>query len=102
MHTGPQNPAGVPGGRVPPHNLEAERSVLGAVLVNNDGIHRVVEVGIEPREFYRDNHQKIFKTLLALSERGEPLDLVTLTSALRDRNWYEGVGGAAALTSLFE
>ena len=90
------------GGRVPPHNMEAERSVLGAVLVNNEAIHRVVEIGIEARDFYREAHQKIFEALISLSERGEPVDLVTLTAALRDRNWYEAVGGTATLTSLFE
>lgn len=93
---------GVPGGRIPPHHTEAERSVLGAILLNNESIHRVLEVGLEPRDFYREAHQKVFETLLALSERGEPVDLVTLTSALRDRGWYEAVGGTATLTSLFE
>jgi replicative DNA helicase len=94
--------AGITGGRLPPHNLEAERSVLGAILVNNDAIHRVLEIGLEARDFYREIHQKIFEVLISLSERGEAVDLVTLTSALRDRNWYEIVGGTATLTSLFE
>jgi replicative DNA helicase len=92
----------VPGGRVPPHNVEAERSVLGAILLNNEALHRVVEVGVEPRDFYRDAHQKIFEAQMALSEKGEPLDLVTLTSLLRDRGWFDAVGGSATLTSLFE
>lgn len=92
----------VMGGRVPPHNTEAERSILGAILVNNESIHRVSEAGIEPRDFYRESHQKIYEVLLSLSERGEPLDLVTLTSVLRDRGWYDSVGGTATLTSLFE
>jgi replicative DNA helicase len=90
------------GGRVPPNHQEAERSVLGAILVHNEAIHRVIEVGLEPRDFYRESHQKIFEVLQALSERGEPLDLVTLTAALRDRSWYESVGGTATLTGLFE
>ncbi len=92
----------VVGGRLPPHNNEAERSVLGAILVNNEVIHRVIEIGLEARDFYREAHQKIFEVLMALSERGEPLDLVTLTAALRDRGAYEAVGGTATLTSLFE
>ena len=89
-------------GRLPPHNLEAERSVLGAILLQNDTIHRVVEIGLEARDFYRDNHRKLFEVVLSLSERGEPSDLVTLTAALRDRGWYDQVGGTATLTSLFE
>ena len=90
--------AGVRGGRVPPNNSEAERSVLGAVLVHNEAIHRVLEVGLEPRDFYRESHQKIFEVLISLSERGEPVDLVTLTAALRDRGTYESVGGSATRT----
>ncbi len=89
-------------GRIPPHNLEAERSVLGAVLVQNDAFFRVTEVGLEPRDFYRESHQKIFEVVLSLSEKGEPIDLVTLTSVLRDRGWYDSVGGTATLTGLFE
>ncbi|MBC7690378.1 MAG: replicative DNA helicase [Methylotenera sp.] len=88
--------------RIPPHNSEAERSVLGAILVQNEAYYRVVEVGLEPRDFYREAHSKIFETLSYLAGRGEPVDLVTLTSSLRDRNWYESIGGTAALTSLFE
>ncbi|MCM2276794.1 MAG: replicative DNA helicase [Oligoflexia bacterium] len=97
-----RGPHGVPGGRIPPHNTEAERSVLGAILLNNESVHRVLEIGLEARDFYRDAHQKIFEVLLALAERGEPLDLVTLTSALRDRGTFESVGGTVTLTSLFE
>lgn len=93
---------GIPGGRVPPHHEEAERSVLGAILLNNESIHRINEIGLEARDFYREAHQKIFEVILSLSERGEPVDLVTLTAALRDRGSFEAVGGTAALTSLFE
>ncbi len=90
------------GPRVPPHHLEAERSVLGAILLNNEAIHRVVELGIEPRDFYLETHSRIFETLLSLSSRGQALDLITLSSALRDRGWYEQLGGQATLTSLVE
>ncbi len=90
------------GPRVPPHHLEAERSVLGAILLNNEAIHRVVELGIEPRDFYLEPHGRVFETLLSLSARGQALDLITLSSALRDRGWYEGIGGQPALTALVE
>jgi len=89
-------------GRIPPHNAEAERSVLGAILLNNESIHRVVEVGIDPRDFYHESHQKIFEILLGLSERGQALDLITLSAALRDRGWYDAIGGQSLLTSLVE
>lgn len=92
----------VPAGRIPPHHSEAERSVLGAILLNNEAIHRVLEIGLDSRDFYREAHQKIFDVALSLSERGEPVDLVTMTSSLRDRGWFESVGGATTLTSLFD
>jgi replicative DNA helicase len=96
------SPSSFPGARVPPHNLEAERSVLGAILVQNDLIHRVLELGVEARDFYRESHQRIFEVMVSLSERGEPVDLVTLTSTLKDRGTFENVGGTTTLTSLFE
>ena len=92
----------VSSGRIPPHHAEAERSVLGAILLNNESIHRVLEIGLEARDFYKEAHQKIFDMSLALSERGEPVDLVTMTTSLRDRGWFEHVGGSATLTSLFD
>jgi replicative DNA helicase len=90
------------GARVPPHHLEAERSVLGAILLNNEAIHRVVEIGIEPRDFYLEAHSRVFETLLSLSSRGQALDLITLSSALRDRAWYDDIGGQPTLTALVE
>lgn len=99
QNQGPPPPGGP---RVPPHNLEAERSVLGAILLQNASIDAVVSQGLEGRDFYRDAHAKIFETLQALHDRSEPLDMVSLSSALRDRNWFDQVGGTPALTSLFE
>ncbi len=92
----------IPGGRVPPHHHEAERSVLGAILINNESIHRVLEVGLETRDFYREAHQKIFDAVLSLSERGEPADLVTVQTLLKDRGALEMVGGVTTLTGLFD
>lgn len=92
----------LPAGRVPPHHSEAERSVLGAILLNNESIFRVLEIGLTPADFYQESHQKIFEVALALSERGQPVDLVTMTTSLRDRGWFERVGGSATLTSLFD
>lgn len=89
-------------GRVPPHNLEAERSVLGAILINNECFNQLNEVGLEAQDFYREAHRKIYEVMQRLLEKGEPVDLITLTSGLKDRGWFEGVGGTAALTGLFE
>jgi len=87
--------------RVPPQNLEAEESVLGGVLLDNTALDRVVEL-IQPDDFYRGAHRKLFNAMLELSERSEPVDLITLSEALRSRGDLADVGGAAYLGELAE
>ncbi len=60
-----------------PHNLEAERSVLGAILLDNEAFHPAIET-LEPGDFYQDGHRKIFARMVALSEERRAIDLVTL------------------------
>jgi replicative DNA helicase len=67
--------------RVSPHDLDAERAILGAILVNNDRLHDIGE-RIKPADFYRAAHQKLFEVMRGLSERGEAIDFVTVKSAL--------------------
>lgn len=85
-----------------PHDLEAERSVLGAILVNNSTLDQVRETGLEERDFFIDAHQRIYESACGLMDQGKPVDLVTITSILRDRNWYDQVGGVSTLTNLFD
>jgi replicative DNA helicase len=85
-----------------PQDLDAERSVLGAVLVNNNALDQVREVGVESRDFFLDHHQKIYEIGCFLADQGKPIDLVSISSALRDRGWYEQIGGVNTLTSLFD
>ena len=87
--------------RVPPQNLEAEESVLGGVLLDNAALDRVVEL-VQPDDFYRGAHRKLFNAMLALSERSEPVDLITLSEALRSRGDLADVGGTAYLGELAE
>ncbi len=89
-------------GRVPPHNIEAERSVLGAILLNGASLFQVQEMGLESRDFYLDAHQKVFDVLTELSRQGAPTDLVSLTAGLKDRSWHEAVGGVSYLSELLE
>ena len=63
--------------RALPHNLEAERTVLGAILIENEAFHNASEILTES-DFYRDAHRKIFSRMISLSERGDAIDLVTL------------------------
>jgi replicative DNA helicase len=85
--------------RLPPQNLEAETSVLGGVLLDNEALNRVLEV-IKEGDFYRESHRKIFSAILDLYERSEPVDLITLAEALRKREGLEEVGGIEYLNSL--
>ena len=85
--------------KVPPQNLEAERAVLGAILLDNQVIYSVMEA-LEPNAFYQEGHRTIFSSMLALNERGQPIDLVTLTNRLRSDGLLERAGGAGYIPSL--
>jgi replicative DNA helicase len=87
--------------KVPPHSIEAEEAVLGGILLDNNALDRAVEV-ILPDDFYREAHRKIMRAVLDLSERHEPVDLVTLADALRGRNELQDIGGASYLAELAE
>jgi replicative DNA helicase len=85
--------------RLPPQNLEAEMSVLGGILLENAALNRAMET-LRAEDFYRDAHRRIFDALIILSDRNEPADLVTLTSALKERGHFEEVGGSSYLSTL--
>jgi replicative DNA helicase len=85
--------------KVPPQNLEAERAVLGAILMDNETVFTVMEI-LEPSAFYQPSHRLIFKTMLDLSERGEPIDIVTLTDRLRTGGSLDKAGGPDYIPTL--
>src|SRR3989304_4689709 len=87
--------------RVPPQSTEAEQGVLGSTLLERDAIARVVEM-IRGDDFYREAHRRIYETMVDLFERGEPVDLITVTDRLKARGQLEDVGGAAYVTSLLD
>jgi replicative DNA helicase len=87
--------------KIPPQSIEAEESVLGGILLDNNALDRAVEV-IVADDFYREAHRKIMRAIIELSERHEPVDLVTLADALRGRNELQDVGGASYLVELTE
>jgi len=86
-------------GKLPPQNIEAEAAVLGAVLVNKDAMDKIADVLIA-EDFYRQDHQKIFRAVLRLFEKRSPIDLVTLTNELEALKELDAVGGAAYLAQL--
>lgn len=87
--------------KLPPQNLEAEQSILGGVLLNNQSLNQVLEILVVD-DFYSEAHRKIFTAVLDLSEKNEPIDLITLSDALKDRKRLDQVGGIAYLSSLVE
>ena len=87
--------------RVPPHNIEAEQSVIGGILLDNEVLPNVLEI-LRGGEFYRAAHRTIFAAVMELFERNEPCDLVTLSDLLRSQKKLEEVGGASYLASLVD
>ena len=87
--------------RIPPQNLEAEVSVLGAVLQESGALLKAMET-LRPGDFYKEAHRKIFAACVELFERNEPVDLVTLANELMQRKVLEEVGGASYLASLVD
>jgi len=84
---------------VPPQNLEAEESVLGAMMISPGAIGAVSEI-LDAGDFYRESHAKIYRAALALYAKGEPVDAITLTDELEERGELEGVGGRVRLHEL--
>jgi len=86
-------------GKVPPQNIDAELSILGGILLDNDAINTVLEQ-LTPSDFYREQHRKIFNTMVNIAEKGEPVDLITLNDALKVTGVLDEVGGSAYIASL--
>ena len=87
--------------RTLPHNLEAERSVLGAILLHNDAFNLAAEV-LDSGDFFRDAHRRIFEKMIKLSERNDAIDLVTLKEELSRSGELDEVGGPAYITALVD
>ncbi len=86
-------------GKLPPQNIEAEQSVLGGILIDNNAINKALEI-LTPSDFYREAHKKIFNAMIDISEKNEPVDLVTINELLRSSGELDNVGGPVYLASL--
>src|SRR5256884_1112906 len=82
-----------------PNNLEAERSVLGAILLDNHALNAAIET-LRPEDFFLDQHRRVFTHMIALGESQQAIDLVTLTDELHCKGELEASGGAPYLASL--
>jgi replicative DNA helicase len=87
------------GGRIPPQATQVEQSVLGAMLIEREAIPKVIEI-LPEDSFYSGKHTKIYHAMLGLFERGNPVDLITLSEELKRREELEEIGGAYYLTEL--
>jgi replicative DNA helicase len=85
--------------KIPPQNIEAEQSILGAILLENEALSKVLEI-LSPEDFYRESHRKIFNVMLDLFDKNEAIDLITVTDALKRSNNLDAVGGVTYLSSL--
>ena len=84
---------------IPPHDMEAEKSVLGALLIDKDSIIKIIDI-LKPHHFYKEAHSNIFKAVMILYEQREPADLVTVPAELRKLGALENSGGVSYLTDL--
>ena len=89
-------PAGV---RIPPQNIEAERSVLGSVLLDKEAILKIVDI-VTPEDFYEDRHAIIYASMLDLFEKREPIDIVTLSESLETKSKLSEIGGSSYLAEV--
>jgi len=87
--------------KTPPHSVEAERTVLGGILVNNESLNTVLSV-ISPEDFYKDSHRKIIEKIIVLVDKGLPVDLLSLSEELKKEGALDEVGGASYLSSLMD
>lgn len=85
--------------RVPPQNIEAEQSVLGALMLSKEAIDKIADI-VKPRDFYRGIHQTIYETMLELYEKREPIDVLSLSSKLNEKEKLEEIGGHGYLSTL--
>ena len=86
-------------GKMPPQSIEAEEAVLGALLVNPNSITRIVET-LRPQHFYKPAHREIFEAVLELFNKNEPVDIVTVSEHLRDKDKLEKAGGRSYINDL--
>jgi replicative DNA helicase len=91
--------ASLPGLKIPPHSLEAEKSVLGSVLIDKDALLKIADF-LTPEDFYHNIHGLVFRAMVDLYDRRMPIDVITLTNYLEDRNLLNDIGGMSFLADL--
>ena len=90
---------GVDLNRLPPQDIEAEQSVLGSLLIDKDAIVKIADI-VSPKDFYRKAHEIIFEAIIGLYTKSEPIDLLTVSSRLKEKKQFKEIGGISYLTTL--
>jgi replicative DNA helicase len=86
-------------GRIPPHDIEAEKAVLSAILLDNDAIHAVV-TEVRDEDFYHPSHQMLYRSMVRLRDDNQPVDLTTLAAYLKGESLLDSIGGPIALAEI--
>ena len=87
--------------RIPPHNIDAEKALIGAILIKPELMHDI-SVTVYPESFYADKHRQIYKSILEIFTKGDPIDLLSVTTQLKSNNQLDRIGGASYVTMLAE
>jgi len=85
--------------KLPPQSVEAEKSLLGGLMLDKDAIFKVCDF-LNPRDFYKKNHQEIYSAMIELFQKGEPIDFLSVSNRLKEKNFLEEIGGNGYLTEL--
>ncbi len=85
--------------KIPPQGIEAEKALLGSLMMDKEGMIKVIDL-VRPEDFYKNNHGKIYQAMLDIFEKNEPIDLLTLTQRLKEKEELEEIGGAAYLSEI--
>ncbi len=85
--------------KTPPHDIDAEESILSAIFINNDRLLDIIDI-LSPEDFYKSAHKKIFRVITELASRQEPADLITVANGLKEKDQLESIGGAAYLATI--
>ena len=85
--------------KLPPQNIEAEQSLLGCLMLDKDAIVKVVDT-IRSEDFYKGSHQDVYQAMVDLYSKSEPIDILSVSAKLKERNKLDDVGGSGYLTSL--
>ncbi len=94
-----QNKSANLAGKIPPQNIEAEKSLLGCLMIDKNAVFKVADF-LQPRDFYKQSYQKIYQSVLELFEKGDPIDLLSLSVRLKEKNILDEIGGNGCLTEL--